>query len=462
MDIISHGRNLQQNLVQTYAQNQKTKNFFELLNSSELSSVIEQFQPAHRERVFPPTDTLALFLSQVQNTDSSCQNIVNQYAVQRMRSGLPVCSTHTGSYCKARQRLPLEMLSALVQQTAKLIDEQVPLQWRWKNRSVKLIDGTTVTMPDTPDNQENYPQQQGQKPGLGFPICRIVGVICLASGVILNAAMGPFKGKGACEQNMLRELLDTFQTGDIVLGDGFFGTYFLLAELVNRGVDGVFEQLGARKRATDFRKGKKLGPSDHLITYKKPKKPDWMTQEQYLEMPETLIIRELKVSGKILVTTILSPKEASRQELKSIYKNRWHVELDLRNIKTTLGMETFSCKTPQMVEKEMWIYFLAYNLIRLVMAQAASYADLEPRQLSFKHTLQLWRAWRNQLTFFHNDNESLEILLGLIVAKLVGNRPGRVEPRAVKRRPKPFSLLVKPRTMAREEIKKNGHPKKQK
>ena len=351
------------------------------------------------------------------------------------------------------------MVADLARCSGELVSEQWSSPWHWQGRPVKLIDGTTVTMPYTPDNQAVYPQQSVQKPGLGFPICRIVGVLCLASGTVLDAALGPFSGKGSGEQSLLVRLLDNFKPGDLVLGDGYYGSYFLLAELIERGVDGVFEQMGSRKRSTDFRKGSRLGPRDHLITYAKPKrKSDWMSQEYYDAAPPTLTVRELKVNRKILVTTMLNANEVPKHELKELYKQRWNVELDLRNIKTTLGMETFSCKIPEMIEKEMWIYFLAYNLIRMTMVQAASLVDLLPRQISFKHTLQIWRAWRQQSTTI-TDQESLQVLLILIAQNKVGNRPGRIEPRVMKRRPKPYPLMTAPRKQARERVKKFGHPR---
>ena len=450
-----------QRRIKNHTEQLDTFSFFNLLTSPELFSTVEKSVPKYRERKYPPTETLSMFLSQAMSTDRSCQNIVNGMAVQRLINGLPPHSTYTGSYCKARQRLRMSLISELVCCTGQLIDTQLPMDWRWQGRRVRLVDGTTVTMPDTTENQEAYPQQSGQKPGLGFPICRIVGIICLASGSIVNAAMGPYKGKGADEQTLLRGMLDSFESGDIVVGDAYFGGYFLLAELMSRGVDAVFEQYGARKKSTDFRKGQKLATKDHLITYAKPKKkPDWMTEEYYRSAPNTLTVRELKVGKKILVTTLLYPKDTPKYSLKELYKDRWHVELDLRNIKTTMGMETFSCKSPEMVEKEMWVYLLAYNLIRLVMAQSASLADLLPRQISFKHTLQIWLAHRYQRDCA--ADKTLNILCLLIAENCVGNRPGRIEPRAVKRRHKPYSLLMKPRNAAREEVKKYGHPKKQK
>jgi IS4 transposase len=450
----------QQQRIKHFAKNTDSYKFFNLLTSPELLSTVEELLPEHRERLYPPTETLSMFLAQALNEDRSCQKAVNDAAIKRIMAGLPPVSTATGGYCLARQRVPLKMVSELVCQTGELINCQIPEQWRWHGKRVHLIDGTTVTMPDTVENQTVYPQQSAQKPGLGFPICRLVGVICLSSGAVLNASIGQFKGKGSDEQSLLRNIIGTFNTGDLVLGDAFYGTYFLLASLRERGIDAVFEQMGARKRVIDFRKGKCLGAKDHLVELTKPKKkPDWMTQEHYDEAPNALLIRELSIKGKILITTLLSPKEASKPELKALYKRRWQIEVDFRNIKTTMGMETLSCKTPEMSEKEIWVYCLAYNLIRLVMAQAALLADILPRQLSFKHTLQLWLAWCQQNA--STDHEANEALLFVLIAqRKIGNRPDRIEPRAVKRRPKPFSLLMKPREEARAEIRKNGHPKK--
>ncbi|CAH1190272.1 transposase [Candidatus Nitrotoga sp. BS] len=401
-----------------------------------------------------------MFLAQALKPDRSCQGIVNDAEVKRLIHGLPHCSTNTGAYCKARKRLPLEMITGMVRHTGRLICAEGSDTWLWRGRRVRLVDGTTVTLLDTQANQTAYPQQHGQKPGLGFPICRIVGVTCLSSGVVLDAAMGGYKGKGSGEQAQLRTLLDIFESGDVILGDAFYGTYFLLAELRSRGVDALFEQQGMRKRSTDFRLGKKLGIKDHLITLSKPKiRPEWMSVEQYESAPDTLDIRELEVGGKTLVTTMTCPSTTSKSALKDLYKRRWQVELDIRNIKTTLGMETLSCKTPEMGEKELWVYLLAYNLIRLVMAQSALVADLLPRALSFKHALQLWLAWSG-MSAREDDEDNLKKLLALVAEQSVGNRPGRIEPRAIKRRPKPYPLLTKTRDLAREQVMKYGHPKK--
>jgi hypothetical protein len=449
-----------QRRVQYHAASRDAFRFFNLLTSPQLFDVLEAALPAHRERLFPPTETLAMFMAQALKPDRSCQGIVDDMAVKRLLHDLPLCSTKTGGYCKARQRLPLKMVTEITTTAGHLISGPACSKWNWRGRRVCLVDGTTVTLADTPANQAAYPQQNGQKPGMGFPICRIVGITCLASGALLNAAMGKFKGKGSGEQALLRTLLDTLEVSDLLLGDAFYATYFLLVELGMRGVDAVFEQHGARQRTTDFRRGKSLGRRDHLITLTKPKiRPEWMTPDQYEFAPATLTIRELEVVGKVLVTTLLCAQAASKTDLKSLYKRRWHVELDIRNIKTTLGMETLSCKTPQMGEKEMWVYLLAYNLIRLIMLQSALLADVLPRSLSIKHALQLWLAASEALINADEQVCATEFLL-LVAERTVGNRPGRIEPRAVKRRPKPYPLLMQTRAQARQKIRMVGHPKK--
>jgi len=449
----------QQKRVYHYAANSDAYTFFNLLTGSELLDQVESTLPEHRERLFPPTETLSLFLAQAMSADRSCQRAVNESALKRMLGGLPQCSTHTGAYCRARQRLPLAMIRTLVHSTGRQTSARVPLTWQWRGRPVRLVDGTTLPLPDTPANQQTYPQPRSQQPGLGFPLCRLLGVMCLSSCVVLNAAIGPYRGKGGDEQHLLRSILASLSPGDVLLGDAYFATYFLLCTLRERGVDGVFEQQGARRRTTDFRRGRRLGERDHLITLTKPKrKPDWMSQQDYAQAPDQLTVRELATGGKVLVTTLLCAKDTPKAALKALYRERWQVELDLRAIKTTLGMETLSCKTPSMADKEVWIYLLAYNLIRTMMAEAALFTEQLPRQLSFKHTVQLWVAWCHNGPDYRDGR--FEQLLLFIAQQKVGRRPGRIEPRAVKRRNKPFPLLMKPRIEARKFIEKHGHPKK--
>lgn len=459
MNHTANSAQAQQRFIRSQQAEHNCQSIFNLLTSDVLFNEVEARLPEHRERLSPPTETLAMFVAQTLSADRSCQNAVNQAAVHRLVSGLPVCSTQTGGYCRARQRLPVDMVSGLARCVGQYIDQKVPREWHWQGRRVRLVDGTTVTMPDTPENQAAYPQQARQKPGLGFPICRIVGITCLASGVLLNAAVGRYQGKGGDEQTLLRSIQDTLEPGDLLLGDAFFPTFFLIAALQAKGVDILMEQLGIKKRVTDFRYGKRLGQRDHLITLHKPKKkPDWMDTATYDATPGNLTVREFKAGGKIMVTTLLCPKKTDKVALKNLYKQRWHVELDIRSIKDTMGMDNLSCKTPDMAVKEIWVYLLAYNLIRLLMAQAALITDTVPRKISFKHCLQLWLIWSQKVD--SHDDEQLIALCVLMAQQQVGKRPGRIEPRAVKRRPKPYPLLMLPRPQAQEAVRQFGHPKK--
>lgn len=450
----------QQQRIRTRARNSDAYAFFNLLTGPELFDKVESLLPAHRERLFPPTETLSMFLAQALSADRSCQKAVDEAAIKRLAAGLAPCSTHTGAYCSARMRLPMEMVNTLAGYVGRWVTAQAPDAWHWQGHPVRLVDGTTLGMPDTPGNQAAYPQPRSQKPGLGFPLCRMVGLVCLGSGALLNAAIGHYRGKGGDEQSLLRSILDTLEGGDLLLGDALYATYFLLCTLQERGIDAVFEQHGSRQRTTDFRHGRRLGARDHLIVLPKPViKPDWMSQSDYEQAPQSLTVRELRTGGKTLVTTLLCPMHTSKAALKSLYRNRWHIELDLRNIKTTLGMEQLSCQTPTMAIKEIWVYLLAYNLIRLMMAQAALLVHRLPRQLSFKHTVQIWIAWTEHADRIDN-HDKLHGLFILIAQQRVGDRPGRIEPRALKRRPKPYPMLSKPRATMREYVREHGHPKK--
>ncbi|HEB87680.1 MAG TPA: IS4 family transposase [Gammaproteobacteria bacterium] len=447
----------QQRRVAKQVQRVDSNHFFNLLTSPQLLDQVEAHLPDHRERQYPPTATLSMFLGQAMSADGSCQNAVNEANVTQWLSGLPAASSRTGGYCSARKRLPLEMISSLARETGKRLTMQAPPGWLWRGRPVKLVDGTTVLMPDSEDNQAHYPQHGMQIPGVGFPLARLVGVMSLSTGAVIDAAMGAYKGKGTGEYGLFRRLRGAFDGGDIMLADSYYCSYFLIADLQARGVDVLFEQHGARN--TDFRRGEPLGTRDHRVYWVKPARPSWMRVEEYDGHPDQVEVREVKVGKKVLVTTFLSPRKTSKKALGHLFTQRWHVELDLRNIKTTLGMEALSCLTAQMCEKEMWVYLLAYNLIRLLMAQAAMAADVLPRALSFKHTLQVWIAW-NRCQFLSDGKEDIAALFLLIAQIQVGKRPGRVEPRVVKRRPKPYPRMQVPRQEARDSIKKRGHDKK--
>ena len=316
--------------------------FFNLLTSAELLETTEALQPEHRERLYPPAVTLSIFMRQVLEADGSCQKAVNGWAAQRAADGLSACSVRTGGYCRARQRLPVEMVSALARQTGQMLSQRALKQWRWRGRTVKLVDGTGLSMPDTPENQAAYPQPSTQATGVGFPLARLVMVICLATGVALDAAIGPHRGKGSGELGLVRRLLDGFTAGDVMLADALYCNYFLIAALVAQGVDVLFEQNGSR--ITDFRRGQSLGKRDHLVRWPKPaSRPEWMTPEQYAQAPEEITLRETKVGRQVLVTTLHDHRRVSKSDLSGLYASRWNVELDLRNLKTTTGMDVLSC-----------------------------------------------------------------------------------------------------------------------
>jgi hypothetical protein len=456
----SRRRTQQQRSFARHAQTADATHFFNLLTGPQLLECVEAHLPEHRERKFPPTATLAMFLGQVMSADRSCQNAVNAAVTARLMSGLTPGSVKTGGYCQARARLPFQMVRALARASAMHMGERTAQEWLWRGRHVKLVDGTSVSMPDTAENQLSYAQPGCQRCGAGFPVARLVGVISLSNGAVLDVAMGPYKGKGTGEYALLRSLLDCFAEGDVMLADSYFCCYFLIADMITRGVDVLFEQHGSRNRVTDFRKGQRLGPRDHLMIWPKPAiRPKWLSEERYKSYPEAITMREVKVGKKVLATTFLSARKTSKAALGELFWQRWHVELDFRNIKTTLGMETLSCLSPKMCEKEIWIYLLAYNLIRLLMAEAAHSAAILPRQISFKHTLQMWSAW-SHTQFRSVTTEDTTWLFRLIAQVRVGNRPGRMEPRVIKRRLKPYFRMSGPRWIYREMIKKHGHLRK--
>jgi hypothetical protein len=432
--------------------------FFNLLTSPQLLQTTEALLPEHRERLYPPTVTLAMFMRQVLEADGSCQKAVNGWAAQRAADGLSACSVRTGGYCRARQRLPLEMVSALTRQTGQLLSQEAPSSWLWRGRAVKLVDGTGLSMPDTEENQAAYPQPSSQAAGVGFPLARLVMVICLATGAALDMAIGPHQGKGSGELGLVRGLLDGLKPGDVMLADALYCNYFLIADLMARGVDVLFEQHGSR--ITDFRRGRSLGARDHIVCWPKPKaRPEWMTPEQYANAPDVITLREVKVAHRVLVTTLLDHRRVSKAELSALYARRWGVELDLRNLKTTTGMDVLSCQTPQMNNKQLWVHLLAYNVIRLLMAQAACDANVDPRSLSFKHTVQLWTEWTARGLC---STDGRRRLFASIAQSKVGHRPGRIEPRMRKRRPKPYPWLKVPRDLARQQVQKYGHAQRPK
>jgi putative transposase len=412
------------------------------------------------DSVYTPVITLWTFLSQVLSgdTEKSCRAAALRVLVLSIALERGPCSTDTGMYCRARAKLPAPLIRRLTCEVADRLQRAVPREWLWKGRDVYLADGTTVTLPDTEENQAAYPQPPGQKPGLGFPMIRMVVLLSLATALLSGMALGPCEGKETGESALLRELLDRLHPGSVLLADRYFCSYFMVALLLERGVDVVFRL--HHKRHADFRRGRRLGRDDHVVEWKRPPCPEWMDEETFARMPRQLTIREVRtrietpgcrVEKLVAMTTLLDEEEFSRDELLDLYHERWHVELDIRSIKCALRMETLRCRTPSMVEREIWTTFLGYNLVRKVSCQAALLEGKHPRQISFTASLQAVReGWvimtHAQGALRRSLGEGLLVALG---QEQVGDRPDRCEPRAVKKRPKKQAWL----TISRAEAK---------
>ncbi len=314
------------------------------------------------------------------------------------------------------------------------------------------MDGTTISMPDTEGNQSAYPQSGVQKPGLGFPLAMLVGLISLSSGAVLGWALGPCRGKHTGEQALFRTLMPQLDSADVILEDRYHCNYLTAALLVERGVDLVTRQ--HQRRITDFRRGKRLGRRDiWLIGCAPSVRPGW-TLETYARMPESLTLRETEIAGRVLVTTLTDPKLVSAAQIDELYNRRWQVEVDLRSIKAHMGMDILRAKSPSMIDKEIAVYLLAYNLVCALMTRAAAGAGITARSLSFKGTVQLFLAFEQQLRFGAGAGvrSMTAHLLGAISMLKLPIRPGRVEPHAIKRRPKNHKLLTIPRDAARAKI----------
>ncbi len=413
--------------------------------------------PNSRQRVYTLRRTFFGFLAQVLNPHCACREIVSQI--------LALCALHTpdhsspgtSAFCQARQRLPWDLLPRLRCALAARAERAGQL---WKGLYVKVIDGSGISLPDTKANQRAYPQSSEQLPGCGFPLLKFVGVFSLASGALLDYAKG---NKHQHELRLLQRLLDTFKAGDLVLGDRGFNTYALMALLALRQVASLFRLHQARPR--DFRKGKRLGKTDRLLVWNKPAhwcKPRFIPNSLWKCLPQTLSVRmirfALEVPGYrtrsvVLITTLLDPQLYPAAELAQLYARRWRIELWFRDIKTTMGMETLRCRTPRMIHKELEMFFIAYNFIRCLQSEAAQIFDVPIERLSFKGSVDSLRQFSAAIAQARSRKARTRLwvrLLELIARDQVPERPGRREPRAVKRRPKPFQKLNRPRHLMKE------------
>lgn len=434
--------------------------FAEVLSQERLTRLLDDLKVVYRECVYTPCVTLWTFLSQVLHPDQSCSAAVARLLAFRVVQGQAACSADNSSYCQARLRLPEELLPRLVRDTGAEVHGQAPASWHVHGRPVKIVDGSTVSMPDTPANTAAFGKPRNQRGACGFPLARLVVLLCLATGSVLQAAIGPYRGTSAGELTLFRSMQDPFTPGDILLGDRLFCSYCDLARLQRQGVDAVF-RLHSHRRA-DFRRGRRLGRDDHVVMWTKPQRcPEWLSAVEFAALPGAMPLREVRVRvakrgcrAKTLdvVTTLTDPEQFSRDDIAELYRQRWHAELDLRSIKDVMHMDVLRCKTPAMVRKEIWMHLLAYNLLRSVMCAAAEEQQLRVREVSFKGAEQLLEAF--YLLLVSMPAEHLQplcvVLLRATSQHRVGHRPDRYEPRKRKRAAKPYPRLKLDRAQERK------------
>jgi hypothetical protein len=415
--------------------------------------------PNSRERVFTVRRTFWSFLYQALNPGCSCREVVRQVQAFFALHDLGPVEEGNGGYCQARGRLPLDTLQRLRVAVAAHAQKLLPqAESLWFGLRPKVIDGTTTSAPDTPKNQRAYPQSRSQKEGCGFPLLKLVGIFSLASGVLLDYAKG---NQHQHELALLQKLLDQFKPGDLAVADRGFSSYLLIALLLLRGVGSLFRLHQAR--AADLRKGQRLGKNDRLFTWQKPgQKPRYLPQSVWKLIPAELSVRVLRFKLQVpgfrpeavtLVTTLMDAKAYPAQELARLYARRWKIELWFRDIKTSLGLEKLSCRSPKMLHKELEMFFIAYHLIRAWAVEASALYDVPVDRISCKGTVDASRQFSLALAQARSQKKQRQLvaeLLRVVARDQVPDRPGRREPRAVKRRPKPYPWLNRPRHQFQE------------
>lgn len=448
----------------------------ELLNADWISSLLKELQINYRDRVVSPWVTLWTFVTQVLSPDRSCQNAVNRWIAWLCSQKKKMCSSATGAYCKARLRLPDGLLQRLVRQLGLRLENQIRQehpQWLWREKPVKLVDGTTVTLADTPANQCEYPQPKNRrkKGALGFPLLRILAISSLSSGAILDAKMGSYAGKGSGESSLFIRLWRESQAiarGDVLLMDRAFSSYLILGYCFNQGVDFVTRMLGAM-RSENLETVKRLGRGDRIVRWRRPKPGNTSSDYEFLlQLPDSLLLREIvyyvqipgfRTKAVTLLSSFVDRTLYQKEELAELYRMRWHCELDLRSIKSVMQMDQLTSRTPEMARKEAWAHLLGYNLVRTTMAQAAVTGKCRPRELSFKGALQTINAFRPVLSACTTRSQwacQYRNLLAIISKQTLLKRPNRLEPRAIRKRSQPYGYIIYSRAQARRQYWRKG------
>lgn len=437
--------------------------FADVLPEQRILHALTEEGVSWREILWTPLLTLRALLAQMICPDGSCRAAVIRVMTWLLGDHEDPNSPDTSAYCKARSRLPESFLNRLALDVGSGLHEGVPEDWLWHGRRVKLVDGTTVSMPESPSNPQAYPTPRPGR-GSGYPLARLVVVFCLATGAVVAARVGRYQGKKTGENALMRELNDTLGEGEVILADRYFAGYFDLALWQLRGCDFVVR--AHQRRRIDWRRGRRLGRGDHVVTWVKPARPTWMDRETYLALPPTMEVREVRVRVRqdgfrtrelVVVSSLTDPEEFTAADLAELYRARWQAELDLRSLKSVLGMDVLRGKSPGMVRKEVWGKVLAYNLIRTVMTQSAFELGCPPRWLSFKGALQTLREFAALLQQSEGAEAAKvsEWVRVVIASQVLPERPDRVEPRAVKRRGKQYPLLNRPREEARNALLNN-------
>ena len=406
------------------------------------------------------------FLSQVlrDGKESSCRNSVAQITSYCLQTGRAAPTKDTGDYCRARAKLSEAALHELGCEVAEELEQAADAGWLWQGRHhAKLLDGFTFTMPDTPENQAVYPQMKAQKPGVGLPIARAVAILSLATACVRDLAMGPYTGKETGEPALLRSMRGSLHAGDIAVADRYYCSFMMIALLLGQGTHVCVRK--HQRRHSDFRRGRRLSKYDHLIVWTRPQRPAWMDEETYARIPEHLELREIQFTISAdgrrsrrlhIITTLLDADAYSKEDIAELYGFRWNSELDIRSVKSNLNLAHVRCKSPEMVRREVRTTILAYNLIRATAARAALLHDRQPRQISFTGTCQYVLASWMQLSTGLTDTTALKNYLAAMLKHIagceVGNRPGRLEPRVLKRRRHGYPLMQKPRAVLQREL----------
>lgn len=445
--------------------------FAKVLSAERIERVFRKHRCAFGQRgVYTAAIMLWSFLSQVlrDGKEAACQAAVARIMSYCQFSGLSVPTADTGDYCRARAKLSAPAIRELSCEVAAELEASAEPAWLWKGQyHAKLIDGFTFTMPDTRENQAQYPHPKSQQPGVGLPIARAVALVSLATACVLDLKVGPYQGKETGESALLRAMLGSLDKGDIAVMDRYYCSYMLLALLQAQGTHACARKHHLRL-GSDFRRGRRLGYRDHLVIWTRPKRPKWMSEELYQQIPQQLTLRELRCtvieSGRRteiidIITTLTDAQEFSAEDIAELYGFRWNCELDVRSLKSNLNLGHLRCKTPQMIERELWTTMLAYNLIRMTAAGAALLHGKRPRQISFTSTCQMVLASWMQLCFELNAEELAGCICG-VLKQLAGcevaNRPGRFEPRVLKRRRHAYKLMLKPRDVLKAELLKKS------